>query len=71
MSYTLQETLEKLNISKYKFDKLRQYEYLNPSVASEWNGMYYIDVLYIPSEEVNKLTPKKLEKIFLKIGYVS
>lgn len=67
MSYTLEETLKKLNISKYKFNKLRQHRYLNPTTLSEWNGMYYIDVLYISAEEVDKLTPKKLEKIFLKI----
>lgn len=67
MFYNLQETLNKLKISKYKFDKLRQYKYLNPEVKSEWNGMYYIDVLYIPKNEVDKLTSKKLENIFLKI----
>ena len=67
MFYSLHETLNKLKISKYKFDKLRQYKYLNPETKSEWNGMYYIDVLYIPKKEVDKLTPGKLEKIFLKI----
>lgn len=67
MSYTLNETLEKLNISKYKFDKLRQYRYLNPIISRKWNGMYYIDELHISADEVDKLTPKKLEKVFLKI----
>ena len=67
MTYTLKETLEKLNISKYKFDKLRKYNYINPLELEKWNGMYYITELAIKDSEIKKLTPKKLEKIFEKI----
>ena len=67
MTYTLQETLSKLNISKYKFDKLRKYKYINPLETEKWNGMYYITELIIDDSEIKKLTPKKLEKIFEKI----
>ena len=65
--YTLKETLEKLNITKYKFDKLKKHGYINPSKIDKWNGMYYIEELVIDSKEVDKLTPKRLEKIFEKI----
>lgn len=67
MKYTLQETLKKLNISKYKFDKLRKYKYINPVECEKWNGMYYIKELEIDEKEIKKLTPKKLDKIFEKI----
>lgn len=67
MMYTLKETLEKLNITKYKFDKLKKHGYINPSKIDKWNGMYYIEELVIDSKEVDKLTPKRLEKIFEKI----
>lgn len=67
MNYTVEQVLDKLNITRYKFNKLRKYGYLNPITLSEWNGMYYIDVLYISDSELKKLTPKRLENIFLKI----
>ena len=47
MMYTLKETLEKLNITKYKFDKLKKHGYINPSKIDKWNGMYYIEELVI------------------------
>ena len=59
MTYTLQETLSKLNISKYKFDKLRKYKYINPLETEKWNGMYYITELIIDDSEIKKLTPNK------------
>ena len=67
MSYKTDEVLAKLNISKFKLDKLVDNGYIDVWKEHVKSGSYHYEVKHYSKAHVDKLTDKKIEKALKKI----